>query len=114
MKKKGFKFGKPKEKVTISFAEDHALHGLEIVVQKRVPVGVILGASSGDLARAIEPFISRIEAWNLEDDDGAVPVSRAAFDERFSIEDASAVIGGWVEAVTNTAPLDEPSSEDSS
>ena len=114
-KSKGFKFGKPKETVTIRFAEDHACYGLEIVVQKRVPIGVILGAQAGDFARTIEPFIKRIVSWNLTDeDDNPVPVSRAAFDEEFDSEAGAAVLYGWIEAVTGAgAPLDEPSPDES-
>lgn len=111
-KSKGFRFGKAKEQVTIQFAEEHALHGLEIVVEKRVPIGVVLGASSGQVARAIEPLIKRIVSWNLEDDAGnAIPVSREAFDECFSLDDTGALIDAWIGAVTGgaSAPLGQPS-----
>lgn len=115
-KKKGFRFGKAQERVTIAFAEDHALYGLEIEVEKRVPIGVVLGASAGDVARAIEPLIKRITSWNLEDDDGPVPVTRAAFDEQFDLEAAGALISAWMEVVTGsaTAPLGEPSTDSAS
>jgi hypothetical protein len=109
-KTKGFRFGKASEKVTISFAQDHALSGLEIVVEKAVPVGVVLGASAGDVPRAIEPLIARIISWNLEDSDGnPVPVSRKAFDELFDLEAAGQVATAWVEAVVGVSgPLEQP------
>ena len=104
-KVKGFKFGKKADTVTIQFAEGHALHGIEVVVEKGIPIGVVLGASSGNISRAVEPLIKRIVSWNVEDDAGPVPVSREAFDECFDIENATALIGAWIEAVTT--PLAE-------
>jgi hypothetical protein len=115
-KVKGFKLGKSAEKVTIQFGEGHALHGIEVVVERRVPIGVVLGASAGDIARAIEPLISRIVSWNLlDDDDNPVPVSRAAFDAQFDIEQATELVGGWLTTVAGTAaPLGQPSKNGSS
>jgi hypothetical protein len=107
-KSKGFKTGKGAQKTALlTFAEGHALHGIEVEVQMRVPVGVILGASSGNLARAIDPFISRIVEWNLKDDeDNDVPVSREAFDEQFDAVEATELLKAWVEVTTQpSAPL---------
>jgi len=114
-KQNGFKFAKAKDVVKIKFAEDHDLFGLEVHVEKRVPIGVILGATEGNLAQAIKPLIKRIVWWNLEDEDGPLPVSREAFDEQFDVQSATALVGAWASAVMEvSAPLDQPSSEGSS
>lgn len=106
-KTKGFKTGKnSREIVAIRFAEGHDLHGLEIDVEKRVPVGVLLGAQSGDFARALDPFITRIVRWNLEDDAGEpVPVGREGFDTQFDTTEAGELLRAWVKAVA--LPLGE-------
>lgn len=114
-KQNGFKFKKSEDVVKIQFAEDHDLYGLEVHVEKRVPIGVILGATEGNLAQAIKPLIKRITWWNLEDDDGPIPVSREAFDEQFDVQSATALVGAWATAVMEiSGPLDEPSSDGSS
>lgn len=106
-KAKGFKTGKNnREIVAIRFSEDHDLHGLEIDVQKRVPIGVLMGAQSGNLEAALGPLVKRIVRWNLVDDsDSEVPVSLAAFGEQFDNEEAGAIVRAWVEAVAT--PLGE-------
>lgn len=110
-KAKGFKTGKGQQKTAeITFAEGHRLHGISVEVQLRVPVGVVLGASSGDISRALKPFIKRIVAWNvLDDDDSPVPVSEEAFGEHFDMEETGALLSAWVEVVTQSAPLSEQS-----
>lgn len=98
---KGFKTGKNnKEIVAIRFAETHDLHGLEIDVQKRVPIGVLLGAQAGDLGGALRPLVKRIVRWNLTDDaDAEVAVSIDAFGDHFDQEETTAILSAWVEAV---------------
>ena len=112
-KTKGFKTGKgPQKTAEITFAEGHALHGISVQVQLRVPVGVILGASSGNIAQAVNPFIQRIVAWNLtDDDDNPVPVNVETFGEHFDVSETTEMVKAWVEAVTN--PLAEASSDSS-
>ena len=115
-KQNGFKFKKSEDVVKIKFAEDHALYGMEVHVEKRVPIGVVLGATAGDLSRAINPLVKRITWWNLQDEAGApVPVSREAFEEQFDVASATALVGAWATAVMEvSAPLEEPSSDGSS
>jgi hypothetical protein len=112
-KTKGFKTGKgPQKTAEITFAEGHPLHGLHMEVQLRVPVGVILGASSGNIAQAVTPFVKRIVSWDLKDeDDNEVPVSIEAFGEHFDVSEATELVKAWVEAVTN--PLEDESSDSS-
>lgn len=111
----GFKRIPEGDPVPIKFAPDHRLHGLEILIKRRVPAGVLLGLRSGDPARAIDPFISQIISWNLEDNGEPIPVSRAAFDDEFDVEEAFELINEWAEGVAAavTAPLEQPSPEES-
>jgi hypothetical protein len=109
-KKKGFRTGQGLQRTAhLTFEEGHVLHGLEVDVKLRVPVAVMLGASAGNFAQAIEPIIGRITGWNLEDEKGEpVPVSRDAFAEHFDSEEATSLIRAWVEAATQApAPLDD-------
>lgn len=108
-KVKGFKAGKgPQRTAKIEFAEGHKLHGLEMEVELRVPVGVLLGATSGNVSQAIKPFIQRVKSWNLtDDDDQPIPVSEEAFGEAFDTEESAALLGAWVEAVGVPTPLEE-------
>lgn len=109
-KTKGFKTGKKNKEevgiVEIRFAEGHDLYGLEIDVQRRVPVGVLIGAQSGDLGAALAPLVKRIVRWNLQDDqDSDLPVSLESFGAQFDSTETSAILAGWVEAVAT--PLAE-------
>lgn len=113
-KSKGFKTGKNNtELVKIRFAEGHDLHGLEIDVQKRVPIGVIFGAQAGDLAGALRPMVKRIRRWNLvDDDDNDAPITVEAFGEQFDDAEATAIVQAWIQAVSGVSdPLEEPSSD---
>lgn len=117
MAKKMFKTGGgPQKTATIKFAEGHALHGIEVDVQLRVPIGVILGASSGDFAAALKPFVKRIVSWNLKDDDDQpVPVSLESFGEHFDVTETAALLAAWVEVVTQpSTPLGESPSDTTS
>lgn len=100
------------ELATVDFAPGHRMHGLEIRVRLRVPVGVILGAVAGDVSRAMKPFLKQVESWNLEDADGnPVPFSLEAFEETFDTGEAGEILAGWVQSVAGlTTPLVEPSS----
>lgn len=114
MAKSKFKTGGgPKRTATIQFERGHALHGIEVEVELRVPIGVILGASSGEFATALKPFVKRIVRWNLTDDDGAdVPVSLEAFGENFDVTETAALLAAWVEVVTQpSTPLGASSSD---
>lgn len=111
-KSKGFKTQKAEAVVNIAFAEGHQLHGLEIVARRRVPVGVVLGATAGNIARALDPFIKAIVSWNLVDEqDNPLPVTAEVFGEELDAEEATAVLSAWVEAVAGvSSPLEQQSS----
>lgn len=109
-KPKGFKTsGADQGTVTISFAEDHRLHGLEIEIQRRVPVGVLLAGN--DLGAALRPLVKRIVAWNLTDeDDEPVKPSVDAFGENFDLEETQSIVEAWGEAMTKPGGPLSPSS----
>lgn len=109
---KGFRTGQgPQRTAHIDFAEGHALHGLEMEIGLRVPVGVILAADRDVLGVGIKAMAERVVAWNLEDDDGPVGISEEAFRKQFDIMEAAELVKAWIEAVTQPSdPLGEPSS----
>lgn len=112
MAKKGFRFKGGDEAMHIRFDEDHKLHGLEISVRRRVPVGVVMAISRADVGRTAEIFAQQVLTWNvLGPDDEPVPVSVEAFGEHVGIEDLTAIITAWTEALTEPgAPLSGQSS----
>lgn len=109
-KPKGFKTtGADQGTINISFAEDHRLYGLEIEIQRRVPVGVLMAGN--DLGAALRPLVKRIVSWNLTDDDDApVKPSIEAFGEHFDLEETQSIVEAWGEAMTKPGgPLSLPS-----
>lgn len=109
-KSKGFKPRSAEGSVTITFAEGHRLHGIEVEVERRIPIGVVIGATAGDFSKALRPFVKRITAWNLVDDDGQpITVSMEAFEEQFDAAEAGALLTAWVEVATQpSVPLGQP------
>lgn len=105
---KGFRTGQgPQRTATIQFEEDHALHGLEIEVGLRVPVGVILAADRDVLGEGVKAFCQKVVSWNLEDGNGAAPVTEESFRAQFDIVEAAEIIKAWIEVVTQpSAPLE--------
>jgi len=114
-KKKGFRPSRVSDgTLTVRFDVGHRLHGLEIEIERRVPIGIVLNAN--DLTKALPPLIKRIVSWNLtDDDDNPIPPSVEAFGDEFDIEETSAIIGAWQEAMTQPgAPLGPQSAAPSS
>ena len=107
-KTKGFHTGQGDRVAHINFAEGHRLHGIEMDVKLRVPVGAIMAAMGGDISGALQPFVKRIISWNLEDDDGnPVPISLKSFGENFDMQESQDLVGAWAEAVAQpSGPLD--------
>lgn len=111
VKHKGFRTGgRAPRTATITFAEGHALHGIEVKADLRMTVDAALGAEGASIRQAIVPFVERIISWNLEDDAGEpVPVSVEAFGKHFDITEARALLMAWLEAATSApAPLERP------
>jgi hypothetical protein len=94
--------------VTISFGAEHRLHGLVIVLERRVPVGVVLAGWS--LAVSIPAIVKRMVSWTLVDEkDEPVPPSIEAFGEYFDVDEARDIVTAWIEVTTNpSTPLGQP------
>lgn len=114
-KTKGFRPSRVSDgTITVRFEEGHRLYGLEIEIERRVPIGIVLNAN--DMTKALPPLIKRIVSWNLTDDDGEpLAPSLDSFGETFDLEETSAIVMGWAEAMTQPgAPLGPQSAEPSS
>lgn len=108
IKGKGFRFKRDAtETLTLDFDAGHALHGLEITVLRRVPVGYVLAAARSDVAEAARLFAQSVVRWNVEDDAGApVEPSIEAFGEHVSVDDLAAIMRAWSGAMTEpSVPL---------
>lgn len=113
-KTKGFRFGKGKRgTVDLRFDADHELHGLEITVNKRVPAGVVISASSGDMGEAIRLFAREVVAWNVEDESGnPVAPSVRSIGEHVGIDEMGEIIAAWSEVMTQpSTPLGQASND---
>jgi hypothetical protein len=111
-KTKGFRFNRhDDESVLLSFDVDHDLHGLEIRVRRRIPVGWVIAATRQEVGEAARLFASQVIGWNVEDADGrAVAPTVEAFGEYVSVQDLNAIMEAWTTALTGTdAPLEQPS-----
>ena len=104
-KSKPFKMGDAKTSV-LKFEEGHALHGLEIEMKTRVPLGVLFDWTSDRDEAAVGRMVKRIITWNLVDEDGEpAPISLDSLKEHFTMGEASLLMSAWVQAVTQPDPL---------
>ncbi len=105
---KGFRTGQGLQRTaTIAFPEGDALHGLEIEVGLRVPVGVILAADRDVMGEGVRAFCEKVIAWNLlNENDEPAPVGEESFRRQFDIAEAAEIVRAWLEVVTQpSAPL---------
>lgn len=112
-KKKGYRFPKSDRTMLLKFDEDHALSGLEIEVRRRVPVGVVISATTNDMGEAVRLFANEVVAWNVEDDEGRpVPPTVQMFGQYVGMEEMQEIIQVWSEVLAvPDAPLGRPSSD---
>jgi hypothetical protein len=113
---KGFRTGQgPQRTAHINFAAGHELHGLEIEIGLRVPVGVLLAADRDVLGEGVKAFATRVVYWNLEDENGvAEKITEAAMRRQFDIIEAAELVKAWIEQVTQPAAPLAPASNDTS
>lgn len=107
----GFKFKPKDDTVTLTFAEDHELHGLEVVTRKQMPIGCFFEASRGDNLKALEVFCSQVVSWNAEDDDGnPIPATVQGIGGVMDIVQAGEMLDAWLEVIAQpSAPLGQRS-----
>lgn len=102
VKGKGFRFRRDEtETLTLDFDAGHPLHGLEITVLRRVPVGYVLAAARADVAEGVRLFAQSVVGWNVESDDGKpIPPTVEAFGEQVSVDELAAIMRAWSGAMT--------------
>lgn len=111
-KRKGFKFKKKIETMAVTF-DGGPLEGLELTVQQRVPIGLLMSIGNADNAETVRLFAKQLVDWNVEDDEGnPVPLTLKAVGEHIDVEDIRLIIDAWTEAMTSPrAPLETPPSD---
>lgn len=100
----------PRSTFTIVFEAPHEYAGLEVVLSRRLPLGLLfeMQASASDLEpETVERFAdAALVSWNLEDDDGPVPATAAGM-MRQDYALLMTLVNKWTEVVTQPgAPLD--------
>lgn len=109
--------------IKIQFGEDHELHGLEIEsrrvkMRELTDITSLAGAPSatmtdqiGRASKLCEKFAEVLLAWNLEDEEGAVPCTYEGLMEQ-DIQFVLQVVKAWIDAVSGVpAPLQRPSGD---
>jgi len=91
--------------------------GAEVLAVLNVPVGLYRQISQfgekGDFDAVVGLLCQFITEWNLEDDDGPIPISPEGFDRISDVGFVVALMEGWEAAIrgeqTIAAPLDRKS-----
>lgn len=97
----GFRFKGSDDTVLISFEEGDDLHGLEIMLRKRMPAGIMIAGQAGDVAEIVRLFVPQIVSWNVVDDDGEpVPLTAETFGEYVDVNALAPIVLAWTQAVT--------------
>jgi len=105
----------PERTARINF-EGTDYDGAEVVVSLNVKIGlyrqIVAQRESGDFETAIEVLSGLIREWNLEDDDGPIPVSPEGFD-RTEVGFVKALLAGWEAAMQGVTSVAAPLGENS-
>jgi hypothetical protein len=99
----GFNIGRT---ITLEWEEGTDLAGA-VIVMRPTPIKVVLDIEDSDsLRQSLEAFIAHVREWNLEDDDGPIPVTVEDAIGRLERPMAMEFIKQWYRAALGlSAPL---------